>query len=74
MKPELRASSVRLPAFAFSVGAVPELQIEEPAPESASARRVVGGELHEAERQGHATTIAAAARQRGAVAARHRTT
>jgi hypothetical protein len=48
-----------LPAFAFTLGTSLELHVQEPAPESASPGRIVGGELHESERQGHPTTIPA---------------
>jgi hypothetical protein len=59
MEAEGRAACVCLPSLALVLDAALELYFEKPGPEPASPGEVVGGELHEAQGQGHATTITA---------------
>jgi hypothetical protein len=57
METESGISFVCLPALAFATGPALELDVQEPAPEPASPGGVVRRELHEAQREDHASTI-----------------
>ena len=46
---------MRLPSLAFALDSALKLDVQEPGPEPASPDGVIGGKLHEAEGQAHAT-------------------
>ena len=55
---ERRTVSAGLPAFSFDGATFRELDTQDPRPETARPGRLIGGELHEADRGRHPVTIA----------------